>query len=122
MALAKEIMQAGVSAGTARALQGQVSSSVSAAGTTRGTATALTKSINYIGTCAAGAGVSLPAMGPNESVIVYNGGANACIVYPPSATVGINQVAVGTGITLGTNTMLRVFGRNTTQYLAMLSA
>ena len=65
------------------ALNTTVSASVTAAGTTQGTATALTTSVNFVTTTAAGTGVVLPA--PDTGVItIVNHGANPLNIYPAS--------------------------------------
>ena len=80
-----------------------VGASLSAAGTNQATATALTNALNGVATVATGAGVILYAGSAGDSQIVYNGGANAMNVFPPSgarinaiATNGAHVLAVGT--------------------------
>ena len=120
--LAKDIVASGMSGGTATALQGSVKSSISAAGTSITDATDLTASFNMISTCAASAGVQIPLLAPNESILVYNGGANAMKVYPGASTVAINQLAVGSGMVLAINTAVLFYGISSTQVAGFLSA
>jgi hypothetical protein len=122
MALARDIVQAGLSGGTANALQGSVKSSISAAGTVITDATDLTASFNILGTVASGAGVQVPQLQPNESLLIYNGGANQCLVYPGASTVAINQLGVGNAMVLARFTAVIVHGISSTQVAAFLSA
>ena len=73
------------------------------AGGGQGSATALTKRLNFIGTCAtAGDSVRLPTSVAGEWVFVYNGGAAAAQVFGAS-TDTINGVATATGVPLPAN-------------------
>lgn len=122
MALAKDIMGGGTSAGQAKAINGNVKTSISAAGTTLGTATQLNQTVAVLGTVAAGAGVKLFNGEISDDCVVYNGGANAVVIYPHSSSGIINQLSAGTGVTLaqyGTMWFKRV---TTTRWIAMLSA
>ena len=120
--LARDIVQAGLSGGTATALQGSVKSSISAAGTVITDATDLTASFNMLGTVANGAGVQIPQLTANESIFIYNGGANPCLVYPGASTVAINQLSAGTGMVLARFTAVQIYGISSTQVAAFLSA
>ena len=122
MALAKNIMRGGWSAGNAKAVNGAIATGLTAAGTTLGTALALSADTNVIGTCASGAGVSLPACEIGDSVEVYNGGANACTVYPDTASVQINGLVAGNGFLLATNTMCYARRVSATRWIVNLSA
>lgn len=121
MALATDIMKGGFSAGSAKAINGQVNSSVSAAGTTQGDATALKSTTSVITTAAAGSGVILPACEINDDVWILNLGANAVLVYPDSGAQ-INQVAANTGVLLSTNTAMKLKRFSATRWAALLSA
>lgn len=98
-----------------------VSASITAAGTTQGTATLLINGINMIGTAASGSGVVLFAYNPGASQIVYNGGANPVVVYPPLG-VKINGLAANSGMTLAPNTTCEFWTCSTTQVIGILSA
>ena len=100
MALAKDVMGSGVPAGMALALGGSLANTISAAGTLITDATDLTASKNIVTTVASGAGVQLTSMNAGESQIVYNATVTQLLVYPPSSTVKINQVAAGSAVTL----------------------
>ena len=120
-----QLMGAGFSAGQARALvSSSATTAISAAGTTRGTATALTTSINAVSTAASLSGVSLPTgYTTNDSLIVYNDNTgNSFYVYPESATVQINQLAVGNGILIPNNTSCIFVKLSTTRWIANLSS
>jgi hypothetical protein len=78
MARASNIMRGGFSAGQAKGVNGAIATALTAAGTVITDALDLTADTNVIGTCAAGAGVQLPATELGDSVEIYNGGANAC--------------------------------------------
>lgn len=120
--LARDIVQAGLSGGTATALQGSVKEDISAAGTIITDATDLTASYNMLGTVASGAGVQIPQLTANESIFIYNGGANACKVYGGAATVAINQLSAGSAMLLPQYTAVQIFGISSTQVAAFLSA
>lgn len=122
MAMALNVMRSGYSAGQAKGLNGNIATALTAAGTTRGTALALVADTNVIGTCASGAGVSLPSCEIGDSVEVYNGGANACVVYPEASGSQINGLVAGNGFLLATNTMCYVRKITSSRWVANLSA
>lgn len=122
MALAAEIMQGGLSAGQADAINGQTKSSISAAGSTISDATQLTASQNLLSTVSSGQGVLLPNGMVNDQVEIYNGGSNAVKVYPPNSTQNINQLSAGTAITLNVNTAAYFRKVTTTQWIVVMSA
>jgi len=123
-ALANQVMGGGFSAGQVVALGGTVKSGISAAGSTRATATALTTSINLVGTSASLAGVSLPAVSiPGDEVWVYNDNTgNTLVVYPDSGTIQINGLTAGTGVNLPNNTAIELLKISATRWIAVLSA
>lgn len=98
-----------------------VTSGIVAAGTTQGTATALTSTLNGLGTVAAGSGVVLYAGSAGDCQIVYNAGANAVKVYPPVGAT-INQLAVNIPHTLAINTACEYWFLSSTQLIGVLSA
>lgn len=122
MALARNIMTGGYSAASAKAINGSIATGLTAAGTVIGDALDLTADTNVIGTCASGAGVQLPSCETGDSVEVYNGGANACKVYPDSTANQVNGLPVGTAFLLATNTMCYVRKITATRWVANLSA
>lgn len=121
MATARDIMAGGFSAGSAKAVNGQVSAALSGAGTVQGDATSIVASINVFTTTAASTGGILPACEVGDSVEILNLGANTLTVYPDSGA-RINQVATNGGVSLATNTAM-IFRRFTsTRWAAFLSA
>ena len=122
MARAVNIMKGGWSAGNAKAINGAIATGLTAAGTTISDALDLTADTNVIATCAAGAGVQLPSGELGDSVEIYNGGANACKVYPDASTVQCNSLGVGNAFQLATNTMCYCRRVSTTRWVVNLSA
>ena len=122
MALARNIMRGGWSAGNAKAVNGAVATGLTAAGTTLGTALALSADTNVLGTVSSGTGVSLPSAEIGDSVEIYNGGANSVTVYPDTSSVQINSLSTGSGFLLGTNTMCYARRVTATRWLVNLSA
>jgi hypothetical protein len=96
MAMAREMMSGGISAGAAKAINGGQNLTISAAGTTLATGTALTAGHNVITTCSSGAGVVLPSCEIGDEVFVFNGtSTNSLLVYPDAAANTINQLTAG---------------------------
>ena len=122
MALAKDIMGGGTSAGQAKAINGNVKTSISAAGTTISDATQLDTTVNVLGTVASGAGVKLFNGEISDDLWVYNGGANQVVIYPHSTSGIINQLSAGTGVTLAQYGTMRFKRVTSTRWIAMLSA
>lgn len=122
MATAKDVMGGGFSAGQAQAISGTTALTITAAGTTLATATALTASNNFVSTATSGQGVSLYNGVIGDEVFVYNGSGNAIVVYPPTSSQKINQLAAGGGVNLPNATLLAVQKWSSTQWVAMISA
>lgn len=122
MPLARKMMGGGVSAGMAKALNGDFNTSVSAAGTTQGTATELKSSVNSVTTVAASSGVILSACDIGDDQWVYNGqSVNALTVYPDYGA-SINQLSANIGIQLAPYTGALFKRVTSTAWLAILSA
>ncbi len=122
MALAKEMMGGGFSALAARAINGQINATVSAAGTTQATGTALNAGHNIVTTVAASSGVRLPACEIGDEVFVYNGQVtNALTVYPDTGAT-INQLAANIGMLLSPYTGVMFKRATSTVWTAFLSA
>jgi hypothetical protein len=121
MATARDIVVGGFSPGQAKAIGGQVNSSVSAAGTTQTDATALVSSVNVITTAAAGSGVRLPSVEIGDEFDILNLGANGVVIYPATGE-RINALATNIGFTLGTNTSCKIKKFTSTRNTAILSA
>ena len=95
---------------------------VTAAGTTQATATLLINGMNGIKTAAAGSGVILtPNNLTSDCQIVFNGGANPVLVYPPVGSK-INSLSTNGGMTLATNTACVFWWLSDTQIIGVLSA
>ena len=122
MARAENIMRGGYSAGQAKAINGAIATGLTAAGTVITDALYLTADTNVIGTCASGAGVQVPACELGDSVEIYNGGANACKVYPDSADAQFNALGNGNAFLLATATSCFVRKITSTRWIAFLSA
>jgi hypothetical protein len=122
MALARQVMGAGFSAGQALAIGGGVGTGISAAGTTISDATDLGQAVNEVTTVASGAGVQLPSAAPGDEVWVYNSGANELKVYPHASTAGFNDLTVGTAYILATNTGAVHKMISATKWMVILSA
>src|SRR3990167_3269581 len=77
-----------------------VATGLTAAGTTQGTAYESTSAKNAFTTVAAGTGTILDSdAAPGDSQMIYNGGANALTVYPPSGAQ-INALGANNGMIL----------------------
>lgn len=122
MALAKNILQGGFSAGQSKAINGAIQATVTAAGTVITDATDLTADINYISTAAASTGVQMAYGEIGDTQMIYNGGANAVKVYPPSSSHTINQLSAGSAFSLAPSTACIVAIVTTTKCVAFLSA
>ena len=122
MALATNIMRGAFSAGQAKAINGAIATGLTAAGTVISDALDLTADTNVIGTCASGAGVQVPACEIGDSVEIYNGGANACSVYPDSTSVQFNALGNGNAFLLATGTMCYCRRITSARWTVVLSA
>ena len=101
---------------------GLVATSVSAAGTTQGTATELSSQDSEITTVEDGAGVILSKLiVAGEEQTVFNAGANALKVYPPSG-MSFNGLSANTHMTLAVNTGVLFKCVSSTRIFGVLSA
>jgi hypothetical protein len=121
MPLALDIMKGGFSAGSAKAINGQIQPAVSGAGTIITDATDLTASINVVTTVAASTGVQLPSAEVGDDCEVLNLGANALTIYPDTGG-RINALATSAGFVLATNTAVRLRKFTSTRWIGYLSA
>ena len=113
---------AGLPLPLAEAICKDVATSVSAAGTTQGTATVLGAADSEVTTVAVGAGVVLSAdLAAGDTQTVFNAGANAVKVYPPSG-MRINALATNAAMTLATNTGCLFKCVSATRVFGVLSA
>lgn len=122
MALARNIMKGGWSAGNAKAVNGNVATALTAAGTTISDALALQADTNVIGTAAASTGVKLPSAEIGDSCEVYNGGANTVKVYPDVAANQVNGLSAGASFNLAASTSVYCRKITATRWIAFLSA
>lgn len=122
MSLQARIVASGLSAINAQAIQGTVANALTATGSTQGTALALGADLNRFTTVAASTGAILPAMNPGDNMQVFNGGANALLVYPPVGGT-INALAANAGYSVAAATpFCEVYCVNPTTYIARQSA
>jgi hypothetical protein len=119
--LGYKVFAAGLNDTAVAALVLDVGTAISAAGTTQGTATALTNALNGISTASAGSGVVLYAGSAGDCQLVYNAGANAVNVYPPSGA-RINGIAANAPHLLATSTACEYWFLSATQIVGVLSA
>ena len=101
--------------------QQDVSPSLTATGTTSATALLLFNGLNVLGTVASGTGVLLNFTNPGTTQIVYNGGANAVKVYPPSGAK-VNNLPTDAAHTLAPATSCVYWYATSTQVIGNLSA
>ena len=94
MALAKDVMGGGFSAGQALALGG-TTGSLAATGSVQGDAALVTASTMIITGADGTKGIILPAANQGESVTLFNNAASTCKVYPPT---GAAITVIGTGL------------------------
>lgn len=97
-----KMVRAGMWTEQAQAVAGGVNTGLTAAGTTQATALALVEDNNFVGTTAAGTGVILQSnLKKGDRIYVFNGGANALLVYPPVGGT-IDGAAANAGLSLAT--------------------
>lgn len=121
MAAAREMMQGGLSAGQARAINGFQNLTVSAAGSTLATATALVASHNVVTTVSASQGVVLPNTEIGDEYFIYNATTTPLTIYPPTSSGTINQLTAGTGMLLSPYTAVKLKKASATAWTGQLS-
>lgn len=95
-------MGAGVAAGLANVLMGDVQNSMTASGTTQDDAQNIGAAISRFTTVASGSGAILPAGAIGDECLVINAGANALSLYPPvghAINAGATDAAFSVGST-----------------------
>lgn len=113
---------AGLSGPLAAAICKDAGEAISAAGTTQGTAIELVNADSEITTTGAGSGVVLSAgLAAGDSQTVFNAGANAVKVYPPSG-MKINALATNAPMLLAVNTGVMFKCVSSTRVFGILSA
>lgn len=114
-----KMLNAGISSMQAQVIGGGLDNQqgVVAAGTTQATATTVSGDIVNVTTTPASSGVVLggAAFTPGDSVVVYNGGANALLIYPPSGC-NINALATNAGYSLAAGTAAHIVCMSSTQF------
>jgi hypothetical protein len=95
MSIATQIIAVGNSPATALAINGGnfASGGLTATGTVQGNALLMFPGNNYFTTVAAATGAGIPIMAQGDSIEVYNGGANALLVY--TSVTGENVIGLG---------------------------
>jgi hypothetical protein len=119
MAQANKVATSGISAAAAAAIAGDAATGLTATGTTAADALAVNAGVIRISTAAAGTGIILAPGGAGDDVDVYNAGANAVLVYPPTGAT-INSAAASFSVTNGKGAHFRFF--SPTQLVAILGA
>lgn len=107
MALVGKVMGAGMPAGMANFLLGDVQDSMTAAGTTQATAKPMGSGISRFTTVASGSGALLPSGSIGDEVLVINAGANALSVYPPVGH-SINAQSANAAFSLSTSSSIGI--------------
>lgn len=120
--LAYKVMGAGVNGFAVEAICLDVASGLTATGTTQADAYSLTAATNAFTTVASGTGAVLSSDATGgDSQLVYNGGANALKVYPPSGQK-MNALATDAAMTLAVNTACDFRKLTSTVWTGILSA
>ena len=98
-----------------------VANGLTATGTNQGTAYEVTSAKNAFSTVASGTGAVLDSDAvAGDTQMIYNGGANALTVYPPSGSQ-INALGANAGMLLPTNTACEFYCLSTTLWTGILS-
>ena len=121
MALGHKVNAAGIPALAVLSLSQDVAEGLTAAGTNQATAYAMTAADNEFTTVAAGTGAVLYAGSPGDEQLVFNAGANALKVYPPSGSK-INALPTDQAVLIPKNTACTFKCLTTTRWVGVLSA
>lgn len=103
MSQSNRMLAAGLSAVQCQAIQGTAVSGLVALGTTQANALPLPADVCKFATVAAGTGTVIPPCNPADSGSLFNGGANALLVYPPLGGK-INGLGTNAGYSVATAT------------------
>lgn len=121
MALAKELVQGGFSAGQAKAISGGTAT-VAAAGTSQGTGTPITTSLNIVTGASGTNAVVLPSCQVGDSVLIYSSAAtNALLVFPDSGS-SINALSANASYSLPAQKSCQLVRISATQWVTDTSA
>ena len=122
MSFKQNLMGMGTPAGQAGAIIGGANVGLTATGTTQSDALALSATNSQFTTVASGTGAIVPSyMQPGDFCRVFNNGANALLVYPPSGAA-INNGATNAGFSLAANKSAQFFMLSPTLFGVTLSA
>lgn len=116
-----KLATSGLSAVASLSINGDVAVGLVAAGSTQATAASLPAANNFVATTAASTGVILPPSNGGDEVFVFNGGANALLVYPPVGG-GINGGSTNAAVSVPTLKAIYFVVASATQIGALLSA
>jgi hypothetical protein len=103
MSQANNMLTAGLSAVQCAAIQGRASNNLTATGTTQANALPLPADICKFTTVAAGTGAVIGPCNGGDCGTVFNGGANALLLYPPLGGK-INGLGVNAGYSIAAAT------------------
>lgn len=97
---------------------------VTAVGTALSGAAALPGAVNNVTTASGQTAVILPVKGdyPSQPIIVHNLTADACLVFPPSTSVQINQISAGSSFSVAQNKTAIFWQVSATRFISVLSA
>lgn len=116
-----KLATSGLSAVAAQSINGDAVTGLVATGTTQANALLLPAANNFVATTAASTGVLLPPGNLGDEIVVFNGGANALLVYPPVGA-SINGGATNAAVSVATlKPAYFIYGSSTT-LCALLSA
>jgi hypothetical protein len=94
---------AGIAAPAAKAIQGTAANNLTATGSTQATALPLPADACKFTTVAASTGAIIPPSNAGDSGVVFNGGANALLLYPPTGGT-INGLSANAGYSIAAAT------------------
>lgn len=120
MALGYKAFAAGLNSLVVASLCNDVAPGLTATGTNQATAYAMTAADNEFTTVASGTGAILYAGSPGDEQWVYNAGANALTVYPPSGSK-INSLPSNGGAQIPINTACTFKCLTSTRWVGVLS-
>ena len=120
MALGHKVFASGLPGLAVASLCNDVAPGLTATGTNQATAYAITAADNEFTTVASGTGAILYAGSPGDEQWVYNAGANALTVYPPSGS-NLNSLTTNAGAQIPTNTACTFKCMTSTRWVGVLS-
>lgn len=120
MSTAANLMGAGVPGLQAQMLGAVQATGLTTAVTTKATAAQLTGTVNFFATVASGAATLLPPVDSSPPIAIYNGGANALLVFA-NGTNTINALSAAQSFSV-TNAKGAIFWPGSTGWVAVLGA